>query len=153
MKQHLSEKELAVGIVRGFSPRERQHLADCSQCVAELETFQRTVASFRSSFRELVDAQPARGVLLPTNATKHAHRPIGLWGLAAAMVVMVFAVPAFHDNVVQSRLTEESSADTNPDMLMKSIHAHLSRTVPGPMEPILIFVRNREFDAERSDVR
>jgi hypothetical protein len=149
MKQHLSERELAVGIVKGFSPRERQHLADCSQCAAEPETFQRTVASFRTSFRELVDAQPARGVRLSTDTPQSAHHPIGLLGLAAAMVAMILAVPAFHDNVVQSRLTEEGSADTNPDMLMKSIHAHLSRTVPGPMEPILIFVRNRELEPER----
>jgi anti-sigma factor RsiW len=153
MNQHLSEKEFAVAIVNGFTPQESQHVANCSQCAAELEAFQGTVASFRSSFRELVDAQLVSGVSLSAAVPQRVPRPIGLWGLAAAMIAMVIAVPVFHDNVVQSRRSGESSADTNPDALMRSIQAHLSRTVPGPMEPILIFVRNHELDSEQRGVQ
>jgi hypothetical protein len=69
------------------------------------------------------------------------------------MIAMVVAVPAFLDSVVPSRVAGESSADTNPDALMRSIQTHLSRTVPGPMEPMLIFVRNRELDSEQRGVQ
>ena len=152
MSQHLSEKEFAVAIVHGLTPQEREHVLECSQCAAELEGFHGTVNSFRSSFRELIDTQLARGLDLST-LPQSAHRQIGLWGLAAAMIAMVIAVPAFLDNVEQSRWVGESPADTDPDALMKSIQAHLSRTVPGPMEPILIFVRNRDLDSEERGVQ
>jgi hypothetical protein len=153
VSQHLSEKGFAVAIVNGLTPQERQHVANCSQCAAELEAFQGTVASFRSSFRELVEAQLACGVRLSAAVPQRVHRPIGLWGLAAAMIAMVIAIPAFHDNVVETRWSSESPADANPDALMRSIQTHLSRTVPGPMEPILIFVRNHELDSEQRGVR
>lgn len=151
MSQHLSEKEFAVAVVKGLAPEERRHVADCSQCASELEVFEGTVRSFRSSYRELVDAQLAGGVRLPV--PERAHRPIGLWGLAAAMIAMVIAIPAFYDNVVPTRVAGESSADMDADALMKSIQAHLSRTVPGPMEPMLIFVRNRELNSEERGVQ
>jgi hypothetical protein len=153
MNQHLSEKEFALAIVKGFTPQQHQHVGECSQCAAEMEGFSRTMNSFRYSFRELIDAELARGVHLSARTPQAAHRPLGLWVLAAAMIAMVIAVPAFYDNVVPSRVAGDSSADTNPDALMKSIQAHLSRTVPGPMEPMLIFVRNRELDSEQRGVQ
>lgn len=152
MNQHLSEKEFAVAIVRGLTPRQHQHMGECSHCAAEMESFSRAVKSFRSSFRELIDAELTRGVNLSELPPRPAHRSLGLWGLAAAMIAMVVAVPAFLDSVVPSR-GGESSADTNPDALMRSIQTHLSRTVPGPMEPMLIFVRNRELDSEQRGVQ
>jgi len=69
------------------------------------------------------------------------------------MIAMVIAVPAFHDNVGQTRLGGESAADTDPNTLMNSIQTHLSRTVPGPMEPILIFVRDRDLDSDQRGVQ
>jgi hypothetical protein len=69
------------------------------------------------------------------------------------MIAMVIAIPAFYDNVVPTRVAGESSADMDADALMKSIQAHLSRTVPGPMEPMLIFVRNRELNSEERGVQ
>src|SRR5262245_60294722 len=149
MSQHLSEREFAAAIVTELTPQERQHVSDCSRCAAELEAFRGTLKSFRGSFRELVDTELARGTRLSPGSPKHAPRHIGLWGLAAALIAMVIAIPAFHDSVVQTRSSAgERAADTNPDALMRSIQAHLSRSVPGPMEPILIFVRNQELDSE-----
>jgi hypothetical protein len=153
MSQHLSEKEFAVAIVKGFTPEQLQHVADCSECAAELESFKGAMSSFRSSFRTLVDDRATGGVPLSTRVPERASRPIGLWGLVAAMLAMVIALPTLHDNVGQNRRTGESAADTSPDALMKSIQAHLSRTVPGPMEPILIFVRNRDLDSEQRGVQ
>ena len=152
MSQHLSEKEFAVAIVHGLTPQEREHVLECSQCAAELQGFQGTVNSFRSSFRELIDTQLARGLDLST-LPQSAHRQIGLWGLAAAMIAMVIAVPALHDNMGHTRLGGESAADTDPNALMNSIQTHLSRTVPGPMEPILIFVRDRDLDSDQRGVQ
>jgi len=153
MNQHLSEKEFAVAIVKGLTPQQHQHVGECSRCAEEMESFNRTMSSFRGSFREFVDAQLASGVDLSASSPEAAHRPLGLWGLAAAMIAMVIAVPVFYDNVAPHHVASESSADANPDALMKSIQAHLSRTVPGPMEPMLIFVRNRELDSEKRGVQ
>jgi anti-sigma factor RsiW len=153
MNQHLSEKEFAAAIVKGLTSQQHQHVGECSRCAAEMESFNHTVSSFRRSFHELIDAELARGVHVPVSTPQVARRPIGLLGLAAAMIAMVIAVPVFLDNVAPSRLASEGSADTNPDALMKSIQAHLSRTVPGPMEPMLIFVRNRELDSEQRGVQ
>jgi hypothetical protein len=153
MSKHLSEKELAAAIVNGLTPQEQQHVAECPQCSAELEVFHGTLSSFRSRFRGAVDAQLAVGVRRPTRVPEVTHRPIGLWGLAATMILMVMAIPFLYDNAIPSRVPGESAADTNPDVLMKSIQAHLSRTVPGPMEPMLIFVRDRELDSEQRGVQ
>ena len=127
-------------------------MSECSQCAAELEGFHGTVNSFRSSFRELIDTQLASNLDLST-PPQSAHRPIALWGLAAAMIAMVIAVPAFHDNMGPKRVAGESAADTDPNALMNSIQTHLSRTVPGPMEPILIFVRDRDLDSDQRGVQ
>jgi anti-sigma factor RsiW len=153
MSNHLSETQLAAAIVNGLTPEEQQHVSVCSQCSAELEAFQATVGLFRGSYRGVVDAQLAREVCRPTRAPEATHRPLGLWGLAAAMIALVMAVPFLYDNGVLTRVPGESAADTNPDALMKSIQAHLSRTVPGPMEPMLIFVRDRELDSEQRGVQ
>jgi hypothetical protein len=126
MSKHLSEKELAAAIVSGLTPREQQHVSVCSQCSADLEAFHGTVSLFRSSFRGVVDAQLAVGVRRPTRVPEVTHRPVGLWGLAAAMLVMVMAIPFLYDNAVPSRVPGESAADTNPDVLMKSIQVQWS---------------------------
>ena len=78
MSQHLSEKEFAVAIVKGLTPQERQHVDECSQCAGDLEAFHKTVSSFRSSYRELVDTQLARGVNVSAHTPQAMHRPIGL---------------------------------------------------------------------------
>ena len=153
MNQHLSEKEFAVAIVNGLTPQQDQHVGECSRCAAELESFSRTMSSFRGSFRKLIDDGVARAATSSMRRPQATRRPVGLWGLAAAMIAMVIAIPVFYDTVAPSRVAGERPADTNPDELMKSIQAHLSRTVPGPMEPMLIFVRNRELDSEQRGVQ
>jgi hypothetical protein len=94
---------------------------ECSQCAAELEEgFQGNgLTHFEAAFAKSSILNWFAAWICP-HLRKAPHRPIGLWGLGRSDDPRwLIAVPAFHDNVGQTRLGGESAADTDPNTLMK----------------------------------
>jgi hypothetical protein len=71
------------------------------------------------------------------------------WVLATAAVLLVGMVPFVTSEKPESvSVTTKVAAETSPDALMNAINAHLSRTVPAPMEPMMSLLPNDEPSSE-----
>jgi anti-sigma factor RsiW len=141
MKNHLSEQQFAQCVVAGATGKVRQHLSQCRDCSAQLVAFAQTVSSVRENIRATVDARVAATPHAAFTAPVEDKRlPALQWARLALTAVVVLALgsaPLF--------LTiHETSEQVSAEALMDSIDAHLSRTVPSPMEPIMSLVPSEE---------
>lgn len=144
MSNHLSQEQFAKCFVAGStsaSKDERQHLAECPKCQAELDSFGNTVSSLRLAIRGRVDervaAQP--GDITPISVRPAVDRmPTMGWALATAAVLLLGLVPFLTQKPREA--IEEVTVETNADALMNAINLHLSRTVPSPMEPMMSLI-------------
>ena len=143
MKNHLSEQQFAQCVVAGATGKVRQHLSQCADCSAQLVAFAQTVSSVRESIRATVDARVAAtpdAVVTAPVPVQNKRLPALQWARLALTAVVVLALgsaPLF--------LTiHETSEQVSAEALMDSIDAHLSRTVPSPMEPIMSLVPSEE---------
>jgi anti-sigma factor RsiW len=131
MNPHLSHEQFARCFIGTANGEELRHIAGCGACKSELEDFGKTVSSLRVAIRERVDehieAQPF---------VKREPKPLPMtqWALVTVVVLLLGLVPFLATYPVkESRPMSVSSAEA----LMGSINAHLSRTVPTPMEPMM----------------
>ena len=157
MSKHLSEDQFAKCLVGQSTSAELQHIRECPECSAELEGFAKTISVFRSAVRNRIDDRIA---LHPSAVTPlRWMRPVepGIpkwrWALVAAAVVAAVVLPFF---ITQNKLREaggQLSTKTNPDAIMKRVNLHLSRTVPAPMEPLLLVIPNDESITESGGVQ
>src|SRR6185503_9299513 len=146
MNNHLSEQQFAQCVVAGATGKVRQHLSQCPDCSAQLVAFAQTVSSVRESIRATVDARvaatPDAAFTVPV-PVEHKRLPALQWArlaqlaFTAAVVVAIGSAPFF---LTVHKTSEQISAEA----LMDSIDAHLSRTVPSPMEPIMSLVPSEE---------
>ena len=150
MNKHLSQEQFARCFVGGStsasgpSAEERQHLAACADCAAELDRFSNTVLSLRYAIRGRVEERVESGVETRPAA---AARPRGRWVLVAATVVLLGMVP-FLARKPEEPVKKVLAEPTSPDALMDAIHLHLSRTVPAPMEPMMSLIPSDELKSE-----
>ena len=141
MKSHLSQDQFAKCVVAPPGDKERRHLAECSACSAELKRFESALLSFRSAIRTRIDERtelrtPVFALARPE--CSHTRKwQLGIVGVAA----VVFAVlPLLVPINKSSRSSRRSIEQTDPNTVMERVHLHLSRTVPGPMEPVLSLI-------------
>jgi hypothetical protein len=151
MNKHLSEEQLAKCFVGVSANEERQHLLECAECNAELSGLGHTVSSFRHAIRGQVDArvesQPLTGISIQPAA--QGIRKLG-WVLVTAAVLVIGIVPLLTSRKpqIEAGSTGTIPVQTSPDDLMKAINAHLSRTIPAPMEPMMTLIPNDEPTTE-----
>jgi anti-sigma factor RsiW len=131
---------------------ERQHVTECAECGAELNGFGNTVSSLRHAIRGRVDAQvesrPAAAIPVLIQPATPGIRKLR-WALATAAVLLVGMVPFVTSEKPEAvAVTTEEPAETSPDALMNAINAHLSRTVPAPMEPMMSLLPGDEPNSE-----
>ena len=156
MSHHLSEDQFAKCVLGTSSNIERQHAAECPLCSAEFDRFCGAVGSFRSAIRCRVDAHvgsaaprvysftnpaPAGGVLLK-------------WSLAlmtSAVVALVFLPLPAPEETVETIDREAGPASANA--LMDAINLHLLRTMPAPMEPMMVLLPEGESTEEWGGVQ
>jgi anti-sigma factor RsiW len=150
MSDHLSPEQFARCFVEAPTNEERQHLVECAACSAEFNAFGNSVSSLRLAIRGQVDARveskPAAAIPVAIRPVTQGMRKLR-WALATAAVLLIGIVP-----LVTSRkpepVTQQIPATTSPDDLMNAINAHLSRTVPAPMEPMMSLIPSDESSTE-----
>jgi predicted anti-sigma-YlaC factor YlaD len=150
MSDHLSSTQFAKAFVDGPAGLEQQHLAECSECRAELDRLAGVVSSFRSALRERVDKQvDVSAAAVSAQSSRPAAQAAKLrWVLAVAAVVALVLVPFFTREKESREAVKETSVQTDPDALMDAVSIHLLRTVPAPMEPMLGLVPSAESKTE-----
>jgi hypothetical protein len=148
MSNHLSQDQFANCVVGRSTSAELQHVKECSECGAELERFRIAVSSFRNAVRGRVDARLA---LQGPEVSRFSMRPAaaGLprwrWALAAVAVVVVVMIPLLTSEKEPQEVIEKASTPhASPDALMEAVNRHLSRTLPAPMEPMMVLIGGEE---------
>ena len=154
MTNHLSQEQIAKGALGQLTAAERQHLVECPGCRRDLERLGSALSLFRSSIRHRIDDRIA---LLPPGMTQFTTRPAGgskwRWALVAAAVVVVIVLPFIVSENKPEKGVEQVSTQSDADEIMKRMNLHLSRTVPAPMEPLLLVIPNEASTTESGGVQ
>jgi len=147
MSNHLSQDQLSMWILGRSTAEELQHGRECPQCRAELARFETPVAAFRSvmlewSDRETTPRSEEVSTLLRT--PKPTINTSWRWVAVGSAALLLTAIPFYRqrvDTAVSLPPAIDGAADANADaLLMDAVNAHLSRTIPAPMEPIMALI-------------
>jgi hypothetical protein len=148
MNNHLSQDQISMCILGRATPEEQQHGRECRECSAELARFQEPISTFRSVMQDWSDRENVpRFAQISIFLSKPRRLAGPVWGWVSAtmalVIVVLTAVPIY---VQQSRLqqTQAEEAARRDAQLIEAVNAHLSRTLPAPMEPILALVPDQE---------
>ncbi len=60
------------------------------------------------------------------------------WVLVAAAAVVLVVLPFIRTGNKPEAFPEPTSTETDPDAVMNRVNLHLARTVPEPMEPLMM---------------
>ena len=154
MSNHLRPDQITRCIVDQGTAAERQHLTICVLCRSQLDNFENSVSVFRSSIRHHIDehleSRPF-AVAAPVHPQPHTHSA-WRWVLAASAVVML-VVGFFMSSTEPRPMIEQVSTDSDPDVLMRAVNLHLSRTLPAPMEPMIAVVPAGVSSPESGELR
>jgi hypothetical protein len=149
MNNHLSHDQFAKCVVGQSTSAERQHLTECAACSAELERFGNTLSIFRTALRDRVDAQPASKITAPSPVLPQSPRGFWMlrWAFIAAAVLVFVSMPLLKRQEPKP-VIENALTDADANALMDAVNLHLSRTVPAPMERMLIVIPDDEYKTQ-----
>jgi hypothetical protein len=128
MSPHLREEDICRWMAGERSLEAERHLAHCGECSSHVARMSAVLGEFRDS----VHGRSERALAGLGNL--RAGRPRGLgWGrmavagLAALLIALAVWLPQHESRSVQ---------DVDDAALLRRVDAEVSRTVPGPMEPL-----------------
>jgi hypothetical protein len=145
MSNHLSQDQFAKCVIGQATSADRHHLTECATCNAELERIGKTLSVFRMAVRDHVDAQAGLTVtvLKPVSSRgMFGFSPLR-WAFIASAVLVFVSVPLLKKEEPKP-IVENVLTDADANALMDAVNLHLSRTVPAPMERMLIVIPNDE---------
>jgi len=160
MNNHLSQDQFSMWVLGRSTPEERRHGTECPQCRAELARFEEPVAAFKSAIHDWSDRETVPRLHEVSAFLRRPPAPVTgelRWMAVAMAVGLLTAIPIYRE---AEALTHRAStteivrfpqaslsiaAETNDDvLLMDAVSAHLSRTIPAPMEPIMTLIRDSD---------
>jgi hypothetical protein len=149
MSNHLSQEQFAKCIAGQPSRAELQHIGECPECSAEIERVGAALSQFLSAVRHRIDdrlaSHPAEITPLKPLKDAKAGTPILRWGLVTTAIVVAAVLPFF---ISENKLREASAPaamEATADAIMNRVNSHLSRTLPGPMEPMMSLIPREEL--------
>jgi hypothetical protein len=144
MSKHLTEDQVARCFAGQSTMDERQHIQQCAACSAELDRLANSISLFRNAVRDRIDARVAlhAPAIVFEDQPPVPATPIWKWAMVTVVTVLLVALPFFITRPQQ--FVDNASAPADPDILMREINLHLSRTMPAPMEPILTLIPDSE---------
>ena len=138
MNRHLSEDQIARCIVGQGVSAEMQHARECLKCGAELNRFDKSLSLFQTSVQahiaNRISQVPSVAVSRPSGVGTRSHR----WVLVAAAALVLVLLPFIRTGNKPEAFPAPSFTETDPDAVMNRVNLDLSRTVPAPMEPLIL---------------
>ena len=126
---HLSSIQISEWILGERDPDTERHLNTCGKCHEEIARLQNGLMEFKQSVRAWGE-QPAE---MRVSASRVPSRVSWRWaGVSAAAMSIIMLV--LYQDVQQAQRESKSAQDL---LLLNQVHAHLTRTVPQPMEQLM----------------
>ncbi len=144
MSTHLSSEQITAWVVGERGQEADCHLGECAACRIEVRGLEETLLAFRSSAREWSDEQFNPNFRLPANRREERSWIRGFSWAVAALVLCLFLGRLISRSVPANAVPRDATSDAD---LLKEIDQEVSRTVPGPMEPLTELV---SWDANSS---
>jgi hypothetical protein len=132
MKSHLTAEQISGWALGERSKKTEDHILVCAACQAELTGLQATLGQFRNSVRAWSREQFDANAALSTAWHRRPSYPALRW--AAAVFVMALALSlSMRGWLRQPAPAYPSVSDA---ALLNQVDREISRSVPGPMEPL-----------------
>jgi hypothetical protein len=160
MNNHLSQDQLSMWFLGRSTSEERRHGAECPQCRAELARFEEPVTTFMNAMHDWSEHERVPRL---EEVSSFLRRPPEYitgalrWAAVAMAVMLLTTIPIYRqvealmqragatEDVTLSKGGPSIALEMNDDvLLMNAVSAHLSRTIPAPMEPIMALVPDSE---------
>jgi hypothetical protein len=146
MSTHLNDEQISKWIAGASTAEEEQHFRECEQCRASVNSFQDDLFRFGGAVTHWADQKRASAIpdVQRMTGISHQSRVHALrWVAAAAAVAIVAGIPTYKRSIDRERevqATQESQFDAQ---LLDRVNAHLSRTAPVSLQPLMEMLPNR----------
>jgi hypothetical protein len=148
MTEHLTEEQIAAAVTGGVPDAAKNHLEDCRECGRAVADLRNALGLFRESATAWSKGQqPAIRVPAPAPWWQVWSQPRAQWALAGAMCVLMglgAAIPAYRHfhGAAQPLIASDNPRPILSDAaLLQQVNAQISRSVPGPMEPLMALMQ------------
>jgi hypothetical protein len=132
MRAHLTGEQFSRRMLGERSANAEAHLQECAQCEAEVVQLAATLTEFRSSVRAWSEQQdrPRWASAQATAKGNRAWMTGAYWAAAALLTGLVFG------GYLPQRPAKMAATTPADTVLLTEWDRQVSRTVPGPMEPL-----------------
>ena len=104
----------------------------------ELNRFGKSVSLFQSAIREQIDNRIALGPSIAISKPSGMGSRTPRWVLVAAAAIVLVVLPFIKSGDKPEASPQPAFTETDPDAVMNRVNLHLARTVPAPMEPLML---------------
>ena len=140
---HLTSKQIHEWTIGERNRDAAQHLEICQACRDEIVTLQDGLQAFRHSVHRLASTE----MTAATVKSSTSPRTLQLswkWATTIAVSMGLVLFPIYLDRS-KARQDAQTAQDS---LLLNQINARLSRTVPEPMEPLMILMNDAKGDSQ-----
>jgi ABC-type uncharacterized transport system YnjBCD ATPase subunit len=146
MTTHLNDERISKWIAGASTAEEQQHCRECAQCRASINSFQDDLSRFGGAIAHWADQQRVSAIPDVQRMTGiwHQVRMRSLrWVAVAAAVTIVAGFPAYKKSMEREREVQAAQESQLDDQLLERVNAHLSRTAPVSLQPLMEMLPNR----------
>ncbi len=149
MTTHLNDEEISKWLAEDCTPEMQQHGRECTECQAKIASFRSALQNFRDSADFWANRQP---IAAPRVFTHAQRRPLR-WVAVTATAALLTAIPVYERTLEREReakAAEEAQLDAE---LLKRVNAHLSRTAPESLQPLVELFTSNSASTKQGDHR
>jgi hypothetical protein len=129
MNPHLTPQQISEWVLGMHTAEVERHVRSCSLCQSELGRFDASLKGFRTTVRQWSDQQ------LPPLSPQLGRNPARVWTMRLGWAMALIALCLFISRLNYHHASRQQAGE-NDAALLAQIDHEVSRTVPGPMEPL-----------------
>ncbi len=141
MNSHLTPQQISEWMGGERSREAEMHVRACAACQAEVDRFEAALSQFRSSVREWSAEEYNPHFPAGTDWDKAQQRNVSAgWRWAVLAILSCVAAVLFLHRSEAPPQPIVAKTTVSDAVLLKQVDQDASRTVPGPMEPLVNLV-------------
>ena len=136
---HLSEEQISRRIAGDATAEEEEHGRECALCRSAADEFESTMSAFLESATHwaAVDGAPRNPYVPDLMTPRRARIPALGWLAVTAAAIVLTSIPLYRNAIERQREAQAARESQFDEQLLRRIDAHLSRTAPASLQPLL----------------